>query len=375
MREQNYPEVYEHFRKEFLKMDQEEAAGRLGLAFDEKEIAVPWFNEQVCINRQNGEVTTADGLDLNVKEKLLILHHLCFSKEEAQHSGKWVTIRELKEASLLEQSCQKQAVKPVEETFSENVDSFKKACEMLGGKAEEKGDAAYVISVLPAISLRYIFYDRDEEFPAACTVLFESTIESWTHPEDVSVLAGITTERLIRCARKAETAEKDEKMKAVRITILYVSETENTATAAQYIEEGMLKAGTMLEIQRMDLTDRSTYDIRFLQESDAVVFGSPVYFGNMQWKMKQWFDTSIRIDLQGKLGGGFATEQSVSGGAEMAILTMMQHMIVKGMLVYSPKCTHFGPVAIGRELESYKKVFLNYGEQFARKVVELFERY
>ncbi|WP_195267466.1 DUF3786 domain-containing protein [Eubacterium sp. 1001713B170207_170306_E7] len=372
MKEQNYPEVFEHYRKEFLKIDQEETAGRLGLTITGRDIEVPWFNERVRIDRQSGEITTPEGFDVNVKEKLLIMHHLCFSKAEAQHSGKWCTIRELKEASLLEQSCQKQAARPVEAAFSGKLDAFRQACEKLGGKPESKGDAAYIIPVLPAISLKYVFYDADEEFPAACTILFESTIEDWTHPEDVSVLAAIATERLIRCLK--QDSQEDVIEKKVKITILYVSETEKTATVAQYIEQGMVTVSPEIEIRRMDMTDRSTYDIRFLQESDAVVFGSPVYFGNMQWKMKQWFDTSIRIKLDGKLGGAFATEQSVSGGAEMAVLTMLQHMLVKNMLVYAPKSVHFGPVAVGSALESYEKAFSLYGKQFAQKAVELFGR-
>ena len=370
MREQNYPEVFEHYREEFLKIDQEKTASRLSLTITEKSIEVPWFNEQVHIDRKSGEITTPEGFDVNVKEKLLIMHHLCFSKEDAQHSGKWSTIRELREASLLEQSCQKQAARPIEEAFSGKVEAFRQACEKLGGRLEHKGDAAYIIPVLPAISLNYVFYDADEEFPAACTILFESTIEDWTHPEDVSVLAAIATERLIRYLK--QDGQKNTIEKQVKITILYVSETEKTATVAQYIEQGMSVADPDIEIRRMDITDRDTYDIRFLQESDAIVFGSPVYFGNMQWKMKQWFDTSIRIKLDGKLGGAFATEQSVSGGAEMAVLTMLQHMLVKNMLIYAPKSVHFGPVAVGRELESYEDVFSLYGKQFAQKAVELF---
>ncbi|MEG0376885.1 MAG: DUF3786 domain-containing protein [Eubacterium sp.] len=374
MREQNYPEIFAHYQKEFLKLDQESTAKRLALSFNDNYIEVPWFNETVRIERKTGDITTEDGLDIKVKDKLLILHHLYFSDPEAVHTGKWSTIRELKEASLLEQSCQKLGAKPIEESFAGEIEAFRLSCEVLGGKKMEKGDAAYVIQVLPSISLYYIFYDKDEEFPPACTILFESTIESFIHPEDVPMLAGVTTDRLLKNQEQAKKAVEDpeEEDKKVKITLLYVSETENTATAARYIEEGMLKASPHLEVRPMDISDRKTYDLRFLQESDAVVFGTPVYFGNMQWKMKQWFDTSIRINLSGKLGGAFATEQALSGGAEMAMLTMMQHMLVKNMLVYAPKSTHFGPTAIGREMESHKSKFVTFGEEFAQKAAELF---
>lgn len=158
----------------------------------------------------------------------------------------------------------------------------------------------------------------------------------------------------------------------MKITILYVSKTGNTDTAAEFIGDGILSKYSFIEVKRMDLAEPETFDGQFLLDSEAVIFGSPVYFGNMQWQMKQWFDTSMKYNLRGKLGGAFSTEQSMTGGAEVAILTMMQHMIVKGMLVYAPEAAHFGPVAIGKNMDDYEELFNTFGVQFAEKTIQLF---
>ena len=51
------------------------------------------------------------------------------------------------------------------------------------------------------ISLTYIFWDSDEEFPAAANILFDNRIAQWTHPESVPVLAETGTKRLIAAMR------------------------------------------------------------------------------------------------------------------------------------------------------------------------------
>ncbi|HJD12496.1 MAG TPA: NAD(P)H-dependent oxidoreductase [Candidatus Ruminococcus avistercoris] len=49
----------------------------------------------------------------------------------------------------------------------------------------------------------------------------------------------------------------------------------------------------------MDISEDEV-DVEFLQTSDAVIFGSPVYFTSMSWELKRWFDNSFRIDLEGR---------------------------------------------------------------------------
>ncbi|AFM41361.1 hypothetical protein Desaci_2409 [Desulfosporosinus acidiphilus SJ4] len=49
-------------------------------------------------------------------------------------------------------------------------------------------------------------------------------------------------------------------------------------------------------------------------------------------QLKQWLDTAKNIG--GKPGAVFATAKHVDGGAEVAELSMIAEMLVKGMLVY-----------------------------------------
>ena len=74
----------------------------------------------------------------------------------------------------------------------------------------------------------------------------------------------------------------------MKVSIIYVSQTGNTEAAAEYIEEGILEKYPFVQVKRMDISEDEV-DVEFLQNSDAVIFGSPVYFTSMSWELKRWF--------------------------------------------------------------------------------------
>ena len=87
----------------------------------------------------------------------------------------------------------------------------------------------------------------------------------------------------------------------MKVSIIYVSQTGNTEAAAEYIEDGILEKYPFVQVKRMDISEDEV-DVEFLQTSDAVIFGSPVYFTSMSWELKRWFDNSFRIDPGGPAG-------------------------------------------------------------------------
>lgn len=66
----------------------------------------------------------------------------------------------------------------------------------------------------------------------------------------------------------------------MKISILYVSQTGNTEAAAEYIQDGILAKYPFIQVKLMDIRENEV-DAKFLEESEAVIFGSPVYFTSM----------------------------------------------------------------------------------------------
>lgn len=160
----------------------------------------------------------------------------------------------------------------------------------------------------------------------------------------------------------------------MKISIVYHSQTGNTKKVAECIANGIKKYGE-IEIQLMSI---DSIDKDFLEDSKAVIFGTPTYFTSMSWQMKQWFDTT-RYNLSGKLGACFATANFMGGGSEFAEINLITHMLCKGMLVYSAggsqgqPFTHMGAVAIQSGDDFQKNRAEIFGERIAKKALELFE--
>lgn len=165
----------------------------------------------------------------------------------------------------------------------------------------------------------------------------------------------------------------------MKISIVYVSQTGNTEAAAEFIADGILAKYPFIEVRQMDIRANEV-DVKFLQESDAVIFGSPVYFTSMSWELKRWFDNSFRINLKNKVGAAFVTAQSPTGGTDTAIMEILRHMLAKGMLVCagmgenSAHKFQIGGVALARSLDDAQEEFEELGAAVAEKAILIHQK-
>jgi NAD(P)H dehydrogenase (quinone) len=79
-----------------------------------------------------------------------------------------------------------------------------------------------------------------------------------------------------------------------------------------------------------------------LLSSDAVIVGSPVYFGNMSGEVKTFFDNWLLkfgvfrdLKMRNKVGGAFTTGGAISNGKEVTMLAILEAMLVNQMIVVS----------------------------------------
>jgi NAD(P)H dehydrogenase (quinone) len=74
-----------------------------------------------------------------------------------------------------------------------------------------------------------------------------------------------------------------------------------------------------------------------LTETDGLIVGSPVRFGNMAAAMKHYLDQTSGLWLQGSLvdrpAAVFTSSQSMHGGQESTLLSMMTPLLHHGMLL------------------------------------------
>ena len=163
----------------------------------------------------------------------------------------------------------------------------------------------------------------------------------------------------------------------MKLSVLYFSRSGHTRDMAEEIVSGMNSVeGAQARAFSLDAIDED-----FLRESSCVVLGTPSYLACMAGQVKTWLDTeSGKYGLAGKLGGAFATADYVHGGGELGIRTILDHLMVLGMLTYSgggasgKPVIHLGPVAISGHLDESKSTFEFYGKRMAEKTLELFDK-
>ncbi len=163
----------------------------------------------------------------------------------------------------------------------------------------------------------------------------------------------------------------------MKISILYFSKTGNTKKMAECIAEGMRTApGVEAKAFPIEAIDEA-----FIKESKCVVLGTPVYLASMAGQVKTWLDTAaLKLGLAGKIAGAFATEDYLHGGGDLAIQSIISHMMVLGMLAYSgggahgKPVIHLGPVAMKDRMDECAETFALYGQRMAGKTAEIFGR-
>jgi len=151
--------------------------------------------------------------------------------------------------------------------------------------------------------------------------------------------------------------------------IVYYSRSGNTRKMAETIAEGVKKEEVAVEVR--DVKDVTPDD---LKSFDAIVVGSPTYYGSMAAEIKKLFDDSIRFHgkLDGKIGAAFASSANIGGGNETTILDILNAMLIHGMIVQGDsKGDHYGPVAIGAPDERAVKECLRAGARIARLAKKL----
>ncbi len=133
----------------------------------------------------------------------------------------------------------------------------------------------------------------------------------------------------------------------MQVLVLYYSKSGNTKKLAEIVAGGIESTGVKAVLKS---TQEVTKD-DFLN-SNGVVAGSPVYFGVMAADLKRIFDEFVgtRKKMEDKVGAAFATGGHHSGGKETTIFSILQCMLIYGMIVVGDPMSatgHYGVACLG----------------------------
>jgi len=134
----------------------------------------------------------------------------------------------------------------------------------------------------------------------------------------------------------------------MQVLVMYYSRSGNTKKLAEEIAKGVQQVENVKSV----LKPASEITKDDFLNSDGIIAGSPVYFGTMAAELKEVFDkfVGIRKHMEDKIGAAFATSADPSGGKETTILSIIQAMLIYGMIIVGDPLDatgHYGVACTG----------------------------
>ena len=155
-----------------------------------------------------------------------------------------------------------------------------------------------------------------------------------------------------------------------KILVVYDSRSGNTENMALAVAKGAKSVDdTEVIVKKADQTKSSD-----LLAADGIIMGSPTYFGQMSSKLKAVIDDSIKVhkNLTGKVGGAFTSSGGTASGGETTLLSIVQAMLIHGMIVQGrADDKHYGVAVTGAPTKEDLADCEELGKRVANLVLKL----
>lgn len=117
----------------------------------------------------------------------------------------------------------------------------------------------------------------------------------------------------------------------MQILVVYHSRTGNTAKLAEAVAKGVREVPGVQCL----LKEAGEVTPEDFLHSAGIIAGSPVYYGSMAAELKEVFDkfVHLREKMADKIGAAFATAGDASGGKETTMLSILEAMLINGMII------------------------------------------
>ena len=154
----------------------------------------------------------------------------------------------------------------------------------------------------------------------------------------------------------------------MNVLVMYYSKSGNTRKLAEAVADGV----RAVEGAQCTVKETSEVTKEDFLACDALIAGSPVYFGGMAHGMKKIFDefVSVRKKMENKIGAAFATGGDPAGGKETTLFSIIQALLIYGMVVVGDPMDatgHYGVACIGAPDTAARAN----AEKLGRRVAEL----
>ena len=192
--------IYQDLIAHLANADIAVSAQRLGLALnDAGEAEVPFMGKAYLVSREG--VRRSDGKRFSDATGSALIHYF-LKGSRRRPNGQFVTLAELAGPLFKHGSYSNSALEhPIIKRFQGRIPELLAVAASVGGRQGGEaglGAVSLIFDLLPHVPLQLIFYDRDDEFPARATLLYDLNATQMIDFEVLAVLLTVFVQSLTK---------------------------------------------------------------------------------------------------------------------------------------------------------------------------------
>ena len=184
--------VFEKTYKDYLgqvgRIDLFSIEQGLGTRVEGTEMIIPLFGKPYRISER--DIIDPSGEKPSFDICVILFKYMLLCPDGYPEDNGWVSFRDFKDSGPLTAYFSHEVEEAISEYYSGRINALQKNSEALGGYPPNPGftyDVSMEFKLLPRVPILMLFNDRDDEFPAKCSVLYEKRAENYLDAECLAI--------------------------------------------------------------------------------------------------------------------------------------------------------------------------------------------
>lgn len=189
---------YHHYLAEYQSMDPAEISRHLGIPYEENTglFQVKFMEKNYTVSYPKLEIHCLDKEDAqavlchDIHAKILVLRYFT-EGDRMDATGNLLSYRDLPWGEVYYRQFYGRCIMRLARMFGNRLDTFRAIMKGLKGKKKEYGDIAYEFQFFEGLSLCFVLWAGDEEFPPSAQILFSDNFPLAYAAEDVAYIGDV----------------------------------------------------------------------------------------------------------------------------------------------------------------------------------------
>jgi len=192
-----YEQTYQDYLSRIAEIDLKFAADKLDLQMSGEAVILPFFGKPYRVSTEG--IADPSGKQPHLSVSVILCKYLLMCPMIVPLGGNWMSFKDFKDAAPLIQAFFNTVTLPIAATFSGRLADLERSGRKIGGYPPTDDfpfDCSLQFDALSKVPLLLLFNDKDEEFPAQCSVLFEKRVEKFLDMECLAMIGMLFCEYL-----------------------------------------------------------------------------------------------------------------------------------------------------------------------------------